>query len=104
MQINPEAVLDRIVADRLPRNEQAATYRIPGVCRVQLGRPSERPGLYASPGPSVWVNGRYLGELSGVSPHQVENLILPGELVVEGRFRHLGFEIERIDGAHNPTL
>lgn len=92
MLTNAEKVLDRIIADRIPLEGQRATYRIPGVAQVRLGRPSES-GFYRSPGRSVWVDGRYLGELAGACP-AVE--LLHGELTVAGRFRHLSFEIDSL--------
>jgi len=85
-------VLDRIIADRIPRDGEKVSYRLPDVHNVKLGRPSDS-GFYASPGQSVWVNGRYLGELAGSCP-PVE--FLHGEVTVEGRFRHLSFEIDRL--------
>ncbi len=89
---NADKVLNRIIADRIPREGQRATYRIPEVAQVRLGRPSDN-GFYSSPGRSVWVNGRYLGELAGACP-PVE--LLHGEVTVAGRFRHLSFEIDSL--------
>jgi len=77
------SVLDRIIADRIPRNEQQAAYELPGVSSVEVRR-----GAF-------WADGRYVGELEGERAWMVTRL-QAGPVTVRGRFEHLAFVIEHV--------
>ena len=81
-----DTTLDRIIADRMRRNEQSATYRVNDVRYAEL-----RPARCENSPPSLWLNGRYVGEMACR-----ELPIADGSVTVWGRFRHLSFVIEGV--------
>ncbi len=81
--VDLDAVLDRIVADRVPRNEQAALYDLPAVRRAEVRRGQ------------LFADGRYVGELAGERSFMVDRL-MAGDVTVRGRFEHLAFVIEHV--------
>src|SRR5205823_591955 len=92
-----EGVLDRLVQDRIPCNECNASYRLPAVTCVQLRGPRRDPGFHPSDRPSLWVDGRYVGEVAeGCQVHIRDNSSTASDLTVRGHFRHLAFVIEEV--------
>lgn len=78
-----DSVLNRMIADRIPRNEQTGVYELPGVRSVEVRRGA------------MWADGRYVGEL----PHECNWMVgrlAAGAVTVRGRFQHLAFVIEHV--------
>lgn len=86
-----DRTLDTIIYDRIVRNEQTAAYRLEGVSYLEVRAPRRQ---YEQP--SLWVDGRYVGELCGDSARAAQG-VRSRTFTVRGRFQHLAYLIDSVE-------